>query len=673
MRGGRLRALVAATVASALLGAPAAYAQEDGNAASVVQVTAPSASELAGRISTINDQLVEMQARRTVLEQELAAAENTISQLGARKGAFEQSAAKLVVLAQRQAFLAYIRAEPASGPFAVAAAVSQGNVNDVAWSLGLLQVTHLQTMELARRAGVEKDGADGELIAALQTRDRITLELAKLVPNVQSTQTELQVAELDLDAFVLRLGPSTITGMTTTAYEAYRRAASTLAAEDPACGLRWELLAAIGKTESNHGAGRLDANGTALPPIVGIPIGRDTDRGVLDTDPAKDHAVGPMQFIPTTWAIFAADGNGDGVTDINNIVDATLAAGRYLCRAAGSLTLLSREGVVKAILAYNPSQEYLRVVGARFEALARDVANGWFSTADLPPAPVIIGNNPPPASGDGGGTDPTVTEPPAPPPVPTQVRTVTLAEGTGPAVAVSGETTGACRELSAALVGRSGFVRCVVPGPAVLDPCQVVPGDPFTAVCVADPEQPARLVRSATPIPVRGVSGGTPYFGLVLEGGDRCLPIGSASVPPLAAGAPGQSVRVRQQESSTTSLDPTTDPPTTPTDPPTTPTDPPTTPTDPPTTPTDPPTTPTDPPTTPTDPPTTPTDPPTTPDPSTTQPPTLAPAPPGGGGGYQCASGAVVQGQPVPGSTWTASVVQTGLAPRWVAVRTVFA
>ena len=91
-----------------------------------------------------------------------------------------------------------------------------------------------------------------------------------------------------------------------------------------------------------------------------------------------------MQFIPSTWQRWGADGDGDGDADPHNVFDATLAAGRYLCAAAGDLTLLTRDGVIRAILAYNPNQEYLRVVGARFEALASDVANGWFSSGDLP-------------------------------------------------------------------------------------------------------------------------------------------------------------------------------------------------------------------------------------------------------------------------------------------------
>ncbi len=43
--------------------------------------------------------------------------------------------------------------------------------------------------------------------------------------------------------------------------------------------------------------------------------------------------MGPLQFIPSTWRSWGVDANGDGVADPNQIDDAALAAGRYLCAA----------------------------------------------------------------------------------------------------------------------------------------------------------------------------------------------------------------------------------------------------------------------------------------------------------------------------------------------------
>jgi LysM repeat protein len=46
-------------------------------------------------------------------------------------------------------------------------------------------------------------------------------------------------------------------------------------------------------------------------------------------------AQGPLQFMPGTWATYGADGNGDGVNDINNAVDAIHGAANYLSKHGG--------------------------------------------------------------------------------------------------------------------------------------------------------------------------------------------------------------------------------------------------------------------------------------------------------------------------------------------------
>ncbi|WP_406496418.1 lytic murein transglycosylase [Streptomyces sp. NBC_01604] len=151
---------------------------------------------------------------------------------------------------------------------------------------------------------------------------------------------------------------------------AYRRAEARLASEAPGCRLRWQLLAAIGQVESGQaGGGRVTADGTTVPQILGprldggaFALIRDTDGGAHDGDPVYDRAVGPMQFIPSTWARWGADGNGDGRADPDNVFDAALAAGRYLC--AGGADLSVPGDLDAAILGYNHSQAYLRTVRA---------------------------------------------------------------------------------------------------------------------------------------------------------------------------------------------------------------------------------------------------------------------------------------------------------------------
>ncbi|MBB0246566.1 hypothetical protein FNQ90_21230, partial [Streptomyces alkaliphilus] len=157
-------------------------------------------------------------------------------------------------------------------------------------------------------------------------------------------------------------------GIPAAVLEAYRAAEASLAVSHPGCGLEWELLAAIGKVESGHArGGALDAEGNAMPPILGPVLDgngfariTDTDGGRWDGDAVFDRAVGPMQFIPSTWAGWGADGNGDGVSDPNNVYDATLAAGHYLC--AGSRDLSRPADLDRALLSYNNSREYVNTV-----------------------------------------------------------------------------------------------------------------------------------------------------------------------------------------------------------------------------------------------------------------------------------------------------------------------
>ena len=156
------------------------------------------------------------------------------------------------------------------------------------------------------------------------------------------------------------------TGIPPRALAAYAGASLQAATEYPGCGLGWNTLAGIGHVESHHGqinGSHLDSTGTATPAIIGIALTGhttesipDTDAGRLDGDTVWDRAVGPMQFIPTTWDEWGADGNGDGVKDPQNIDDSTLAAARYLCHIGGDLTQPDRW--IAAIAAYNNTIEY---------------------------------------------------------------------------------------------------------------------------------------------------------------------------------------------------------------------------------------------------------------------------------------------------------------------------
>ncbi|MBC2907988.1 lytic murein transglycosylase [Streptomyces sp. PSKA01] len=172
---------------------------------------------------------------------------------------------------------------------------------------------------------------------------------------------------------------------------AYRSAVAVLNERRPGCGLRWPLLAAIGRVESGHArGGQVNADGSTITPILGPRLDggpglaaiRDTDNGVYDSDSAWDRAVGPMQFIPSTWHRWGVDGNGDGTADPHNVGDSALAAAHYLCAAGGDV---SRDGGLRrAVLAYNHSEQYLDVVLAWMRVYAGGSAAVETSPATQP-------------------------------------------------------------------------------------------------------------------------------------------------------------------------------------------------------------------------------------------------------------------------------------------------
>jgi hypothetical protein len=97
-------------------------------------------------------------------------------------------------------------------------------------------------------------------------------------------------------------------------------------------GLPWQVLAAIGQVESGHGR---------------------------NVGPSTAGALGPMQFLPSTWAFSGVDGDGDGKADIMNAYDAVPAAALYLCRAGAAN---GAQGLYDAIFAYNHADWYVQEV-----------------------------------------------------------------------------------------------------------------------------------------------------------------------------------------------------------------------------------------------------------------------------------------------------------------------
>ncbi len=158
------------------------------------------------------------------------------------------------------------------------------------------------------------------------------------------------------------------TGIPPVAMDAYARAAE--GQEGQRCGIRWQVLAGIARVESNHAAGHtVNDDGTVTPAILGPTLDgsggtariTDTDHGALDGDRQWDRAVGPLQFIPTSWTVYGADGNDDGRADPNNFYDAALGAVDHLCGAEAT-DLAEPTQLRAALFAYNRSNEYVTEV-----------------------------------------------------------------------------------------------------------------------------------------------------------------------------------------------------------------------------------------------------------------------------------------------------------------------
>ncbi|CAM3499549.1 lytic murein transglycosylase [Kibdelosporangium persicum] len=170
------------------------------------------------------------------------------------------------------------------------------------------------------------------------------------------------------------------TGIPARALRSYGNAELVLRSTTPGCRLSWATLAGIGRIESNHGqygGARLGDDGRPTKPIIGVPLDgsagvkhiSDTDGGRYDGDATLDRAVGPMQFIPSTWAKWASDGDGDGRGDPQQIDDAALAAARYLC--VGGRDMGSPAGWWAGVLSYNNSVSYGQKVFGLADAYAK--------------------------------------------------------------------------------------------------------------------------------------------------------------------------------------------------------------------------------------------------------------------------------------------------------------
>ncbi|MCC2278456.1 hypothetical protein LKL35_23970 [Streptomyces sp. ET3-23] len=227
--------------------------------------------------------------------------------------------------------------------------------------------------------------------------------------------------------------PDGATGIPATALAAYKHAEDLAKDLYPGCHIPWQLIAGIGKVESEHASGYgLRSDGSTEKPIIGpaltgdkFALVKDTDGGRWDGDPVYDHAVGPMQFIPSTWESYGADGRGLGIKDPNNIFDAAAGTARYLC--AGNKDLSNPADLDRAILSYNSSRDYVNAVEAWMrtyqsgEAVSLpDTGHGSGPTGTPPPPSVPPARKPERPSAPSAPSTPSRPSTPSKPSEPSQ-------------------------------------------------------------------------------------------------------------------------------------------------------------------------------------------------------------------------------------------------------------
>ncbi len=173
-------------------------------------------------------------------------------------------------------------------------------------------------------------------------------------------------------------------GIPSAALYAYHHAETLLADADPECRLPWNLVAAIGRVESNHGriqGNSLTAGGLTTPGIFGTALDgtkgskkvADTDKGQFDEDIKFDRPIGPFQILPAIWKQTAIDSDNDGKEDPQDIDDAATTAGVFLCSGAGDLSTAA--GARSAVQRYNNTASYVDLV----LKVSSSYANGLYS------------------------------------------------------------------------------------------------------------------------------------------------------------------------------------------------------------------------------------------------------------------------------------------------------
>lgn len=221
-------------------------------------------------------------------------------------------------------------------------------------------------------------GTSGTPIALTQTESAPSIAASPL-PRTADTGLSRSGGRIVVDpAWLARTASAA--GLPVPALRGYASAELTLRTEQPGCHLGWNTLAGIGWIESQHGTlgGRvLQEDGRPSRPILGPALDGSGAYAAIRSTPSSsawhgdrtwEHAVGPLQFLASTWRRWGADGDGDGTADPRDLDDAALAAGRYLC--ADGHDLATDGGWTAAVHSYNHDQRYVANVANAASAYA---------------------------------------------------------------------------------------------------------------------------------------------------------------------------------------------------------------------------------------------------------------------------------------------------------------
>ncbi len=229
------------------------------------------------------------------------------------------------------------------------------------------QVTGARTIPLTfgRSAPLGVDGIDLVVNAATSRRLGLVHQVAALISAPGASLSTLTAAVHRIagpkatdrgparrgagHAPTLPTGSGATSGLPSTYLELFQQSAARYCPS-----LSWTVLAAIGQIES--------ADGT-------------------NVGPSSAGAMGPMQFLPSTWAVWGISGFGrTGPPDIMNAYDAVPSAARMLCADGASQGTVT--GLRAAVFAYNHATWYVNEV----LALAAQYAKAYPRPADFCPA-----------------------------------------------------------------------------------------------------------------------------------------------------------------------------------------------------------------------------------------------------------------------------------------------